>query len=170
MKKLFARIDSGLYFLENGIIILTLGIMVILSFLQVLLRNFFETGLLWADIFLRHLVLWVGFAGASLATRQDKHISIDLLTKVVPARFLLPVKITLDIFAIVMCFILAKASYVFLTFEKEAGTIVFENIPTWYLQVILPAGFGLIGFRFFMKSLQRMWEWRATKNQGKSKP
>ena len=54
---------------ETVLLIVILTVMILLSFLQVLLRNFFDQGLLWGDIFLRNLVLWVGFLGASLATR-----------------------------------------------------------------------------------------------------
>jgi len=84
MKKILQTVDSGLAYVETGLIILILGSMVLLSFLQVLMRNFFDTGILWGDIFLRHLVLWVGFIGASLATREEKHINIDLLTRLIP--------------------------------------------------------------------------------------
>ena len=156
MKKILARIDNSIFYLENGIILLTLGSMVILSFLQVLMRNFFNSGFLWGDILLRHLVLWVGFAGASLATRQEKHINIDLLTRVVAAKYLPPVKMLVDLFAIVVCIVLARASYVFLSFEKEAGTIIFADVPAWYLQIILPLGFLLIAFRFLLRMMDRV--------------
>jgi TRAP-type C4-dicarboxylate transport system permease small subunit len=156
LRTVLHRIDSALALLENSLIILTLGLMVILAFLQVLLRNFFETGLLWGDIFLRHLVLWVGFAGASLATRQEKHINIDILTRVIPARLIPQVKIVIDIIAAVICFVLARASYIFLTFEIEAGTTLFEDIPSWYFQIILPLGFAMMGFRYFLKIVEQI--------------
>ncbi len=156
MRKTLSGIDTGLLYLENSLIIATLGIMVILSFLQVILRNFFETGILWGDVFLRHLVLWVGFIGASLATREEKHINIDILNRVVPRKFLPPVKILIDIFSVFICFILARASYIFVSMEKEAGTILFEGIPSWIIELIIPAGFALIGFRFLLKILENM--------------
>jgi TRAP-type C4-dicarboxylate transport system permease small subunit len=155
MKNILQKIDNGLAHGENFLIFLTLGLMVVLSFLQVLLRNFFETGILWADIFLRHLVLWVGFIGASLATRNEKHINIDILSRIVPAKIVPFIKIAVDVVAVVVCFILAKASYTFLTFEIEAETILFENIPAWYFQTILPVGFALIGFRFILKIFEQ---------------
>lgn len=157
MKKILVKLDSGLYYLENSIILVTLGSMVILSFLQVLLRNFFDTGLLWGDILLRHLVLWVGFVGASLATREEKHINVDILTKLISPRIVPFIKFCVHLFAILICSVLAKASWIFLTFEIEAGTVIFLNIPAWYIQIILPIGFALIGFRFLLKIMDQFF-------------
>ena len=52
-----------------------------LAFLQIFLRNVFTTGLAWGDLVLRNLVLWIGFIGATLATREGKHINIDILSR-----------------------------------------------------------------------------------------
>ncbi|MDE2237792.1 MAG: TRAP transporter small permease subunit, partial [Elusimicrobia bacterium] len=46
-----------------------------LAFLQVLRRELFGSGALWADPLLRSLVLWVGFLGAALAAAEDKHFA-----------------------------------------------------------------------------------------------
>ncbi|MBN2365172.1 MAG: TRAP transporter small permease [Calditrichaeota bacterium] len=167
MRKTLSGIDTGLAFIENSLIILTLGIMVLLSFLQVILRNFFETGILWGDIFLRHLVLWVGFIGASLATRQEKHINIDILNRIVPKKSLPPIKIIIDIFSVLICFILAKASYEFVMMEKDAGSIIFENIPAWFIQIIIPAGFTLIGLRFALKIIEHSINWISPQSTDK---
>jgi TRAP-type C4-dicarboxylate transport system permease small subunit len=130
--------------------------MVALAFLQVVLRNLFETGILWGDILLRHLVLWVGFLGASLATREDKHIHVDILTKLVPSGLVPFIKICIHLFAVIICYVLARASYIFLTYEIEAGTTLFLDLPAWYFQIIMPVGFALIGFRFVLKILMRL--------------
>jgi C4-dicarboxylate transporter DctQ subunit len=156
MNKFLQKLDSGLFQIENFIILLTLGSMVILSFLQVILRNFFDTGLLWGDILLRHLVLWVGFVGASLATREEKHINVDVLTRLISRRYVPLIHFLVNLAAIVICYILARASYTLLTFEIEAGTTLFLDIPSWYFQIILPVGFGLIGLRFLLKIFEQI--------------
>jgi TRAP-type C4-dicarboxylate transport system permease small subunit len=163
MMKTLKKLDNGLFYFENFIILLTLGIMVVLSFLQVVLRNLFDTGILWGDILLRHLVLWVGFVGASLATRDEKHINVDILSRLLPPRFLPFIKFLVYLAAMVVCSILARASYVFLSFEIEAGTTLFLDIPSWYIQIILPAGFGLIGLRFLLKLVEQISTTRSPK-------
>ena len=156
MKNVVRKIDRSVAFVENTLIILILTVMVLMAFLQVLLRNLFETGILWGDVFLRHLVLWVGFLGASLATREEKHINIDILTRVITKKYVPFVKMIVDLITIVICVFLAKAGYTFVQYEKEARTILFQNVLAWYFEVIIPAGFTLIGFRFFLKLLEQV--------------
>ena len=54
--------------LEEGILTLLLVSMIILSFTQIVLRNLFETGLIWIDPLVRQMLLWITLAGAMVAT------------------------------------------------------------------------------------------------------
>ena len=122
-----------------------------MSFLQVILRNIFASGIIWGDIFLRHLVLWVGLLGASLATRGNRHISIDVLS-----RFLGPAgkrrvhRIT-HIFSTLVCGLLVRASYVFIRDERAAGTTLILGIPVWLFMSVVLIGFVVMTFRFSIK-------------------
>lgn len=165
MKKVLSAIDVGLSYVENSLIILILGVMVILAFLQVLLRNFFDTGILWGDIFLRHLVLWVGFIGASLATREEKHINIDVLTRIISKRYIPYVKMIIDLVSVIICILLAHAGYKFLMDEIKYETILFENIPSWYFELIIPVGFALMAFRFLLKIIEQAMKPKPTSQQ-----
>ena len=73
--------------LENILLVVFVLFMIGLSFTQVILRNFFSSGFNWADMCLRNIVLWVGFIGASLATRDNRHITIDAVTNFLSHRF-----------------------------------------------------------------------------------
>ena len=53
--KVLLAIDRFLGRFESVTLVAFLFIMVVLSALQILLRNVFNTGISWADIFLRHL-------------------------------------------------------------------------------------------------------------------
>ncbi len=162
MQKILNTVDRTLAAVENSMIVALVTIMVIMAFTQVLLRNFFDSGILWGDIFLRHLVLWVGFIGASLATRDEKHISIDALSRLASLRVLPYVKFITDVATITVCIILANAGYKFVASEKAANTILFKvtglgDMPAWIFQLIIPLGFGLIAFRFILKFVERIW-------------
>ena len=74
------QIDQFLDKIEGHLIILILSLMILLSFGQMLLRKFFEIGIIWGDTLLRQWVLWPEFLGAFLAEKHEKHISIDVLT------------------------------------------------------------------------------------------
>jgi TRAP-type C4-dicarboxylate transport system permease small subunit len=40
--------------------------------------------------------------------------------------------------------------------EKAMGTTIFNDIPVWYFQIIIPVGFGLITFRFMINALKNI--------------
>ncbi len=165
MKDLIRKIDASIFAVENALIVLLLGVMVAMAFLQVVLRNFFDTGILWGDIFLRHLVLWVGFIGASIATREEKHINIDILSRVVKPSWQTSIYVGVYLVTLLICAVLAKAGYVFLMDEKMAGTVLFKNIPAWYFELIIPVGFALIGFRFLLKILEKLFHMDASQTE-----
>ena len=148
--KLFKKIDEIIAGLETGLITVILSLMIILSFGQVVLRNFFNESILWGDIFLRQMVLWVGFIGASLAARDQRHIAIDFLPNILPFSWSKPIQILTNICASVICAFLAQAAWDFVAYERESESTLFFNYPVWFFQIVLPYGFSLLTLRFIL--------------------
>ncbi len=149
-----SKINAWIAQAERTLLVLIVLIMVTLAFLQVILRNVFAHGLLWGDIFLRQLVLWVGFIGASLATRDNKHINIDLFSRMVSGKAKQISHLVTDLFAAVVTFFLAQAAWNFVAEERSFNSIVFASIPSWYFEIIIPIGFGLMMLRFLFSALE----------------
>jgi C4-dicarboxylate transporter DctQ subunit len=152
--KILNSINTWIAKIETIVLVFVLTIMVVLAFFQVVLRNVFDEGLLWGDIFLRHLVLWVGFIGASLATRDEKHINIDLLTRFIPKRWMGIPRVVINLFSVVICLFLTDAAMTFVSDEILYGNTVFNDIPSWYLQIIIPIGFFIMAVRFLILAIQ----------------
>jgi TRAP-type C4-dicarboxylate transport system permease small subunit len=150
--KFFRAIDRYLSQLETFILVLTLGAMILFAFMQVILRNFFSSGIIWADTFLRHLVLWLCFLGASLATRENKHIRIDALSRLLKPKQKKWVDFFINLFSAFICGLLIRAAYVFIRDERAAETTLFLGIPLWLFMSIILIGFIIITFRFLIKA------------------
>ena len=148
--KLFNKIDEIIAGLETGLITVILSLMIILSFGQVVLRNFFNESIIWGDIFLRQMVLWVGFIGASLAARDQQHIAVDFLPNILPSSWRKPIQILTNICAAVISAFLAQAAWDFVAYERESESILFFNYPVWFFQIVLPYGFSLLTLRFIL--------------------
>lgn len=153
---LLRTIDKNLVKAETVFLVLFFGTMIVLSFTQVILRNFFGTGLLWADTLVRHLVIWVGFMGAAIATHEERHISIDALTKFFSPRWKAIAQILTSLFAIVVCWFLADAALVFLRAEQASGSDLILSIPTWVALIVIPAGYGLMAIHFLVKVVENV--------------
>ncbi len=130
-------------------------VMVFLAFLQVVLRNFFSTGITWADVTVRHCVLWVGFFGAILAAIENRHIRLDLLSRLLPEKIKSAVSKLIYLGSAITCSILAYASYKFVLDEKMMGERLFGGVPIWIAQAIIPTTFTLVGIIFIIKLLEK---------------
>ena len=149
VRKTFFALRTGFHRLEDGALVLALVSMLVMALTQIVLRNLFDSGFLWAESFLRILVLWIAILGAMVATRERNHISIDLLSRLLPVGYFAPLQIISLLFAAVLCVVAAYHSVVFIGYEYEDGTIAFSEVPVWFCQSIMPIGFGVMALRFF---------------------
>ena len=134
--------------LEYVVLAFLFAVMVGLAFLQIVLRIFFATGILWGDPLLRHLLLWVALLGATMATKEGRHINIDVITRVLPGKGKAVVHTLTDLFSATICIFLLEASLKFLRDEFQVGSLAFLTVPIWAVCVIFPIAFGLIALRF----------------------
>ncbi|MEE9496210.1 MAG: TRAP transporter small permease [Desulfobacterales bacterium] len=146
-------IRTVLHRIEDGILVAILTLIIGLAAFQILLRNFFGAGIVWGDMLVRVLVLWIGLVGAMVAARQNKHISIDLVARYLPRRFNLPVKAFVELFVAVVCTLAAFYSYVFVRSEFYDGGPAFGQVPVWVCEAIMPVAFGVMALRYLMMSL-----------------
>lgn len=161
------HIDRTLGRLEGWLIVFFLWVMVLLSFIQIILRNLYTHAHIqwandilgqvdWADPCARLLVLWLTFLGASLVTGENKHIKIDLMSAILPQRWLRFREVVLSLACVIICALMFKASLDYVRLEMGFGSHLFLRIPTWIGQLIIPAGFLLILFRFFLRGLEQI--------------
>ncbi|MFA6455271.1 MAG: TRAP transporter small permease [Bacteroidota bacterium] len=147
-------IDAWLEKISGWMLVAILGIMIVMAFGQVILRNFFETSIEWGDIFLRHLVLWVGYFGAVIATGEGRHLRIEFVSKLVPERTRKIFFVITSLFAGFICYLLMQASISFVQLEMESQTILILDLPSWYFIVIIPIGYAMVSFRFIVRALK----------------
>ena len=133
---------------EDSILVIILSSMIILAVYQIISRNLFSEGVVWIDPLLRTLVLWVGLAGAVVATRTDHHIKIDVFAKYLPGKFLPYVQRMVYLFTLLICLLIAWHAARFVFSEYEYGTIAFASVPAWLTAVIIPVSFLLIAIRY----------------------
>lgn len=158
--KVIFAIDNFLVKIEKFLLIVTLITLLLFAFLQVVLRNVFDSGILWADVFNRLLVLWVGIFAATIAAKENRHLSLEVLTKFLPERAKPPVNFFVNLFVIVVTALLTYYSYLFFQDQLmfEADDLLFTGVPKAYFSIIFPIGFGLICFRYFVKLLEGIYK------------
>jgi len=151
---LIERLVSGLKHLENSLLVLLLGGMILLAAYQVVARNFFDTGVLWGDALVRVLVLWVTFVGATIASRKDEHIRVDLLTRFVGNRFQRPLARFRNLFTAFVAGVFAWYSLEFVMLDYQDGIVAFAAVPAWICEAVMPVGAALISLRYLLQTFR----------------
>ena len=143
-------INKLIHLLEGGLLVLTLGSMILLALSQIVLRNFFDSGIEWSEPLLRVMVMWLGLLGAIAATKQNNHISIDVISRLLPDKGKIVSAVISNLFSAAICATVSYHATRFVMMEYEDGIMAFSNIPAWICESIIPVGFGLMALRFLI--------------------
>jgi TRAP-type C4-dicarboxylate transport system permease small subunit len=160
------QIDQGLARMESWLIVGFLWTMALLTLIQVGLRGLYTHGqfqwanelmgyLDWSEPLVRLLVLWVTFLGASLVTREGKHIKIDLVSTLLPKRWLPLRGLIISFFCVIVCAVMVKVCIGYVRLDMSFGGRMFLGIPSWVGLLILPIGFSSILFRFVLRGIEQ---------------
>jgi C4-dicarboxylate transporter DctQ subunit len=135
--------------LEEWLMATLLAFMTVLTFVQVVMRYVFNTGLVWSLEATTYSFAALVLIGMSYGVRTKTHIATDLLTRKLSE----PLRRYVALVAIFAC--LSYACLMFygsailvdrlMTLGNEARDIA---APKWLLTATMPLGFALLVFRF----------------------
>ena len=150
---------------ENTFLCFLLTALILLSFVQISGRMFFNKGFSSADQIIYQLLLWLALTGAAIATRENEHITIDVVSRFVSQNLRKRIQVVTSGFSVVVCGILTYSSVRFLIDEMEAETSLFDNVPVWPFEIIMPVAFGIITLRFAFQMINSMKIARKPENR-----
>ncbi len=155
-KSVLERLGGIFAAVEDGILVSLLTVMIGLAGTQILLRNLWDTSIGWGDPLLRVTVMWVGLLGAMAASRDDNHITIDLVSRFLEGRAETATRIITGLVSAVVCTALAWHGMRFVLFEREDQAIAFASVPAWMCELIIPVAFGIMALRFLTGVLAQL--------------
>ena len=145
---LLGRINRLISRLEDSLLIGLVASLLLLAVAQIILRNAFGQGILWAEPAMRIAVLWIAMIGGMVACREGGHIKINLFEVTVQGRARRVLASLAHLGACLTCATLAYASWLFVGYERMDGMTTFLNLPAWWFESILPVGFTVMALRF----------------------
>ncbi len=153
---------------EQGLATLILTLIIVLAVYQIGLRWLTSGGLPWIDPLLRYSVLWGGLLGAVLATARAQHISLDVVSYLIPERIKPWLKLVTLCFSAVVAGFLFRAALLFLQSEIEFGGSSLFGLPSWILYLIFPISFGMISVHFILSALLTVMDKKSVGPQSSS--
>jgi C4-dicarboxylate transporter DctQ subunit len=140
--------------LEEGLMALFLAVMTLLTFVQVVLRYVFNSGLIWSLEATTYTFAWLVLLGMAYGVRTRSHIAVDLVVGRLQGRTLRMVSIAAVAICLAYALLMLYGGAVLVGRLVELGNEARDlPIKRWLLLIMLPGGFALLGYRF----LEMLW-------------
>jgi C4-dicarboxylate transporter DctQ subunit len=142
--------------LEEALLCVLLGVMVVITFVTVITRYVFDLPLSYVDQLVPNLFVWVTFLGASAAARRRAHLGLSLIHDALPGR----ARAALDVVILTGTglFFLAAAWFGWQVVHLQIQNRLMNTLgyPAWMVGVAVPAGALLL----VVRSVEAWWNHR----------
>ena len=143
------NIGKVIYVFEKWAVIILLAFTVTLSFVQVILRYFFNSGFAWVPEIVVFSFISMTLLGASTGIKNGVHIGVDVIVKLLPLKF----QKFSDIFAkscgAALCLFMSYLICKFVLYFREMGQLsIITEIPIWMMIAYMPVAFLFMGFHY----------------------
>jgi C4-dicarboxylate transporter, DctQ subunit len=153
----------ALHRVEEGLIAAILGAMTILTFVQVVLRYVFNSGLIWQLEANFYLFSWLVMLGISYCVRVRAHIGVDAAVRLLPTKPRRIIGVFVLLLALLYTVLMMYGAFEYIhrmyIINVEAEDI---PVPTWILSLCLPIGFVLL----FIRLLEMGWRIITGQSEG----
>jgi C4-dicarboxylate transporter DctQ subunit len=143
------KMDKVLCAIEEVIIAVGLITSALILFINVVLRYFFQSGIVWAEEFTRYSIIWITFVGGSVAVRYGAHLSVSALLEVVNAknkRLLTAIAYIISIIFTIFLFVYGTQNTLSIMATKQLTPSM--EIPAYWINLAIPVGGFLLTLRF----------------------
>lgn len=144
---------------EKNVLIISLAVMVIVIFMQVVMRYVFNNSLSWSEEFARYLFVWFSWIGVSAGFKDNEHLRVELLSMSLVKRGFLKSDELLTIFVSViwLATTLIVTYYGFIMVSKQIEMNVLTpamKLPVWIAYLSIPACSLILGIRLIVKVIE----------------
>lgn len=154
---------------EEVLFLCILAALILAGLLPIAARFVGLPSFLWLDDLSEQMVLWIALLGAGAATRDRKHIDIDILGQFLPSRGRLALRAVMELAAAVLCGVLVPVAVAFVREEADLAPVAetfLEHCRNW-LPVVIPLGLGLLTLRLLLAAGSDAWAaWVGRKGSG----
>ncbi len=147
--------------MEEVILVFGTAVMIILIFLQVVMRNVFKHPLSWSEELARYIFVWQVWLAVPYTVTRGRHIQLKILPDLVGdrAKFFLDMLFYL-VSAAFFCYVGVKGIKVVQGIAKMHQLLPAMQIPKWICYLALPTGALLGAFRFLQYGYLRVQRYR----------
>lgn len=149
------KIGKAIYAFEKWATIILLAFTVTLSFIQVILRYFFNTSFTWVPEIVVFSFISMTLLGASTGIRNGVHIGVDVIVKLFPLKFQKFSDIFAKLSGAALLLFMSYLTCKFVLYFREMGQLsIITEIPIWMMIAYMPVAFLFMAFHY----MEFLWE------------
>jgi TRAP-type C4-dicarboxylate transport system permease small subunit len=139
----------------GAVCVLCFAAMTLVAILGVFFRYVMQSPFMWTEEVARYLLVWLGFTAINIALRQDRHIKVEVLPKLVPPVVVKIFGYLVDGLIAVFFIVLLKQGYL-LTVNNIMTASTFPLSMSWIL-VAVPVAAGLTLIQLFLSVVKKLF-------------
>ena len=153
---MFKFLDRQVSLLSNFLQNLALVAFIILTFsviYEVIARSIFNKPTIWSLEIVTYMISCVAFFGSAYVLRINKHLEINLFTKILPIKIRLFFNLIANIIAFIFCFIAFYYGCKLINLSYILGVVSVSElrVPLWIPQMTVPIGFFALSLEFLVR-------------------
>ena len=159
------RIEDILCAILKWTIVAILAVMVVIMFLQIILRAFFSTSILWGEEALRYMLIINTFLGIAVAFHYGDLSRFELLSDKLSGNWHKALMTAINIVVLVLLYLTVKGSVPLVSRQmNQLGTSI--KIPMGYIYSAIPVSCGFSIYFLLVRSLH-IWFGKEEKEASK---
>ena len=156
---MFKFLDRQVSLLSNFLQNLALLAFIILTFsviYEVIARSIFNKPTIWSLEIVTYMISCVAFFGSAYVLRVNKHLEINLFTKILPNKIRFFFDLVANIIALIFCFIAFYYGCKLINLSYILGVVSVSElrVPLWIPQMTVPIGFFALFLEFLIRILK----------------
>ena len=156
---MFKFLDRRVSLLSNFLQNLALLAFIILTFsviYEVIARSIFNKPTIWSLEIVTYMISCVAFFGSAHVLRINKHLEINLFTKILPNKIRFFFDLVANIIALIFCFIAFYYGCKLINLSYILGVVSVSElrVPLWIPQMTVPIGFFALFLEFLIRILK----------------
>lgn len=164
-------VKKGLHWLwsnlEECVNIALLALLVVIVFIQVVMRRFVGRSLQWSEEATRYIFVWMTLIGFSLGVKHRKHIRMEILYDRLGTKGKFWLDMLSNLLFLSFCLLnVVLGSRLVISFLEYQQVSPALNIPMQYIYLSAPLALGLTAIRILQNMLEDIQVYRQTGKEG----
>jgi TRAP-type C4-dicarboxylate transport system permease small subunit len=147
--------------LESNVLMISLALMVIVIFSQVVMRYVFNNSLSWSEEFARYLFVWFSWLGVSAGVKDSEHLRVEFLSMGLKKRGLIKTNEVVSIIVYLVWLattaIVAYYGAVVVANQIDLGVVTpAMRFPVYFGYLSIPICSAIIGIRLIVNIVKSL--------------